>query len=236
MCRASVNHNYKRMYQISLTDALKTHSLKKGVFNTPFPHIYEERVCSTHPFWVDRAHGVFFGSIPATWIYWECAIAGLSCGCVCSLLTSLHACHSRFLSLRKYMHSFDHVSNCQANNKTPSSLLCYACEWSNVLNCLSHVDRWPYALVALKAEHIIWHITHQLQMSEVGGDSGREIVSFRSCVRAVWLPGGIRAQILPGAFPFSLLSRRVFPFPLCGRAFSLFPMWNRSEIEGQSKW
>ena len=49
-------------------------------------------------------------------------------GYVCSLLTSLHAWHSRFLSLRKYMHSFDHVGNCQANNNTPSSLFCYACE------------------------------------------------------------------------------------------------------------
>ena len=58
----------------------------------------------------------------------------------------------------------------------------------------------------------------------LGGDSDREIVSFRSCVRAVWLPGGIRAQIRGGAFPFSLLARRVFPFPLCGRACSLFPM------------
>ena len=32
-----------------------------------------------------------FNSIPATWIYWKCALAGLSLCFVCSLLTSLHA-------------------------------------------------------------------------------------------------------------------------------------------------
>jgi len=155
---------------------------------------------------------------------------------VCSLLTSLHAWHSRFLSLRKYMHSFDHVGNCQANNNTPSSLFCYACEWSNVLNCLSHVDQWPCALVALKAEHIIWHITHQLQMSGVGGDSNREICSFRSCVRVVWLSGEIRAQNLPMAFPFSILWRRLLHFPLCGMAFSRFPIGIRSELKVKLRW
>ena len=65
----------------------------------------------------------------------------------------------------------------------------------------------------------------------LGGDSDREIVSFRSCVRAVWLPGGFRSQIVYPPFPFSLWPRRVFPFPLCGRACSLSPC----EIEVRSK-
>ena len=82
---------------------------------------------------------------------------------------------------------------------------------------LNGLFQWSTLIVSL--------IVHGVRVDRrLGGDSDREIVSFRSCVRAVWLPGGIRAQMTPGSFPFSLLPRRVFPFPLWGRAFSLFPM------------
>ena len=79
-----------------------------------------------------------------------------------------------------------------------------------------------------------------LYISEVGGvtPTAWEIVSFRSCVRAGWLPGGIRAQMRGGSFPCSLWARRVFPFPCVG----VFPFphvkskWDRMIIEVNSKW
>ena len=40
-------------------------------------------------------------------------------------------------------------------------------------------------------------------------ESNREISSFRSCVRAVWLPGGIPSQKLCVAFPSPF--RRSYP-------------------------
>jgi len=55
---------------------------------------------------------------------------------------------------------------------------------------------------------LIWHIYICMHM----GDSDREIVSFRLCVRAAWLPGGIRAQIVLESFFF-----------FCYAEFSFFP-------------
>ena len=59
--------------------------------------------------------------------------------------------------------------------------------------------------------------------SEVGGETNREIVSFRSCVRALSLSGGNPLKSSSGQFPFSLLSWGAFPFSLLWRELFLFP-------------
>ena len=52
----------------------------------------------------------------------------------------------------------------------------------------------------------------------------QEIVSFRSCVCAVWLPGGIGTQcVWAGLFPFPFWSREAFPFPFWFWELSLCP-------------
>ena len=48
----------------------------------------------------------------------------------------------------------------------------------------------------------------------LGGESNREIVSCRACVRAVRMPGEIRARNV-------VLARSLFPFRLGGFPFSL---------------
>ena len=72
------------------------------------------------------------------------------------------------------------------------------------------------------------------------GESSHDIVSFRSCVRAVWLLERIRSRKLR-AFPFPLSSPSL-PFSLVRKAAFLLPYaievnrkWNRSGIGVTSK-
>jgi hypothetical protein len=105
-----------------------------------------------------------------------------------------------------------------------------------VLNCLSHVYHWSYALVAFKAEHIIggWGVTPT-------GNSFRFVLS---CARAVWLPSGIRAQLRGWSFPFVPFGPAEFSFfPCVAERLPFSPCEievrskdNRSEFEVKSKW
>ena len=67
----------------------------------------------------------------------------------------------------------------------------------------------------------------------MGHECNREIVSFRlvrACVRAVWLPSGIRTQIGGDLFPFALPN---FPFSfVCAQGVNFLLFW----IEVKLKW
>ena len=93
-----------------------------------------------------------------------------------------------------------------------------------------------------------WYsISNNTTRSEVGGDSDWGIVSFRSYVRAVWSPGGIRVKIRGEVFPFSLVpcvAQRFLLSP-CGiavrsrenrREFEVTLTWDPSESNVKSTW
>ena len=165
---SSINYNYKRMHSINLTDAW---NVKGDVLNTsPERLVYSGDVFNTSPWSI--IFKIVFSSMFST-LFRQLEFTGnvLSLVCRCALCarcwpvymhSNLASCHSD----NTCMHPLIMEAIVKLSTKTPLSLFCYACDWSNVLNRLSHVDHWPCALVALKAEHIIYigHITHQLQM------------------------------------------------------------------------
>ena len=136
---------------------------------------------------------------------------------------------------------------------------------SNYLaNTITHTTQ-PWSISAQRQIVVFWKTIENVAFKVAPNNpiilySDRESVSFRLCVRSVWLPGKIRTQMAGGSLPFTLLPRRDFPFPLCGRAFfshvkskwgpreihynskwnqtefEVNPKWNRSEVELTSKW
>ena len=82
-----------------------------------------------------------------------------------------------------------------------------------------HTDSHPYTRLQ---QHFFRNFEHLSAHMSIGGWGVRPTVkSFRfvsfvcACVRAVWVPSGIRTQCCSLPFPFSLFGLESFPFPLC---------------------